>query len=157
MIDRPGGPGRADAALAPQDPSHRGFIRRKSSGWSGPATDTGHQFSTVFGDGIDPVVQMGTFEEFLTGRAYDDIAEEPQSGRTVAERDGGERLVLIMTDRLRDALASASPERLAELAVPWSQREEFWGQRDPEVLATIIHSLARLARQAVDKHERLYC
>lgn len=157
VIDRPGGPGRAYAALAPQDSSRRGLFRRRSSGWSGPATDTGVQFFTVFGDGIDPVVQMGTFEELLTGRAYDDIVEDPQSGRTVADRDGGERLVLTLTDRLRDALAAASPERLAELAVPWSQTEEFCGQGDPEVLATFLNSLAGLARQAQDKHERLYC
>ena len=80
VIDRPGGPGRAHAALAPQDSSRRGFFRRKSSGWSGPATETGTQFFTVFGEGIDPVVQMGTFEALLTGRAYDDIVDELSGG-----------------------------------------------------------------------------
>ena len=46
----------------------------------------------MFADGIDPVVQMGIFEELLTGRAYDDIVEDPRSGHAVAERDGGEQL-----------------------------------------------------------------
>jgi hypothetical protein len=157
VIDRPGGPGRAFAALTAQDSGRRGLFRRKTSGWSGPATDAPDQFFTVFGDGIDPVVQIGTFQELLTGRAYDDIVEDPRSGHAVAQRDDGERLVLTLTDTLRDALAATSAERLAELAVPWSQTEEFWGQGDPEILSTFLTGLAGLARQAQDKHERLYC
>jgi len=157
VIDRPGGPGRAAAPLTPQDSGRRGLFRRKTPSWSGPATDESEPLFTVFGDGIDPVVQMGTFEELLTGRSYDDIVEDPRSSHTVAERDGGERLVLTLTDTLRDALAAASAERLAELAVPWSQTEEFWGEGEPEVLSTFLNSLAGLARQAQEKQERLYC
>jgi hypothetical protein len=40
VIDRRGGPGRAFAALTAQDSGRRGLFRRKTSGWSGPATDT---------------------------------------------------------------------------------------------------------------------
>jgi len=157
VINRPGGPGRAAAALAPQDPGRRGLFRRRTSGWWSPTPDSGAHFFTVFGDGVDPVVQMGTLEALLTGRAYDDIVGDPRSGHAVAEQDGGERLVLTLTDPLRDALAAATSERLAELGVPWSQTEEFWGQGDPEVLATFLNSLAGLARQARDKQQRLYC
>ena len=157
VIDRPGGPGRAAAPLTPQDSGRRGLFRRKAPRWSGPATDDSQPLFTVFGDGIDPVVQMGTFEELLTGRSYDDIVEDPRHGHTVAERDGGERLVLTVTDTLRDALAAASAERLAELAVPWSQTEELGGQGEPEILSTFLTSLAGLARHAQEQHERMYC
>jgi hypothetical protein len=34
----------------------------------GPATGAGRSFDTVSGNGIDPVVQMGTLEALLTGR-----------------------------------------------------------------------------------------
>ena len=100
---------------------------------------------------------MGTFEELLTGRAYDDVVQDPRSGHAVATRDGGERLVLTLTDNLVEALAQASPNRLAELAVPWSQTEEFWGEGDPRSLAAFLTSLGALAQRAGEADQRLYC
>ena len=52
----------------------------------------------VAGKGIDPVVQMGTLEELLTGRVYDEIQRHERCGKEVAMRDGGKRLVLTVTD-----------------------------------------------------------
>ena len=133
-IDRLGGPG-AIATLPAPAPS----------------------FDTVSVKGIDPVVQMGTLEELLTARPYDEIVAQPRSGHTLAVRDGGERLVLTLTDVLTSALAEASQERLAEVAVPWSRTEEFWGGTDPESLTHILRDLAGLARRAQASSQQLYC
>lgn len=65
--------------------------------------------------------------------------------------------MLTITDSLAAALANASDERLAEVAVPWSQTEEFWGQADPEELAEFLRDFASLARGAEEAGQRLYC
>jgi hypothetical protein len=107
--------------------------------------------------GIDPVVQLGTLESLLTDVDYDTVTASPRSGHAVAIRDEGERLVLTITDELQRALASASPQQLDAVAVPWSQTEEFWGNVRPEALATFLYELAQLARGARDSSSRLYC
>ncbi|WP_334613759.1 hypothetical protein [Micromonospora sp. CPCC 205556] len=107
--------------------------------------------------GIDPVVQMGTLEELLTGVSTDVIFARPRSGLDVAVRDEGERLVLSLTDELQQALVEQAPGRLDAVAVPWSQTEEFWGHGDPEVLAEFLRELSQLAHQARDRDHRLYC
>jgi hypothetical protein len=63
----------------------------------------------------------------------------------VAVRNEGERLVLAVTDQLQTALASADDARLAQVAVPLSQTEEFWGGGDPTVVAKGVRRLAGLA------------
>lgn len=107
--------------------------------------------------GIDPVVQMGTLEELLTGRSAEDVAADERAGTDLAVRDGGERLVLTLTDGLSAALVTASDERLAEVAVPWSRTEEFWGGADPDDLAGLLRDLAGLARRADAAGHRPYC
>lgn len=107
--------------------------------------------------GVDPVVQLGTLEELLTGRSYDDITDDLRSGVTLAMRDGGETCVISVTDCLASALAATSDQHLAEVAVPWSETEEFWGQGDPEQLAVFLKALAALARRAVEANQQLYC
>ena len=52
----------------------------------------------VRGDGVEPVVLMGVLEELLTSRSYDEIAAAAEP--IVAERDGGERLIVRLTDSL---------------------------------------------------------
>lgn len=111
----------------------------------------------VSGNGIDPVVQLGKLESLLTGTEYATVAVGPRSGHAVAIRDEGERLVLTVTDELRQALAAASTERLDEVAVPWSQTEEFGGMAEPEALAAFLRQLAGLASRAGQSGERLYC
>jgi hypothetical protein len=112
--------------------------------------------AVVDGCGVEPTVQLGTLEELLTGRSYDEIAareDEP----LVAVLDDGERVVERLPDELVTALAAASDERLAEVAVPWSQTEEFWGQSSPDALTGLLCELAALARSATDGGQRLYC
>ena len=109
----------------------------------------------VHGKGIDPVVQMGTLEELLTGRDFEEILDGDAD--VVAARDGGQRLVARLSTEVTDALAATTDERLAEVAVPWSQTEEFWGEGDPDVLGSFLRDLAGLARDARGRGQRLYC
>ena len=117
----------------------------------------GKAYPTLADTGIDPVVQAGTLEELLTGRPYEEIEQDPRWGRTLASRNGGERLINTLTDTLADALAAAGPEELAAAAAPWSQTEEFWGAGDPQVLVGLLVELAQLARDARTRGDRLYC
>ncbi|MET9274214.1 hypothetical protein [Kribbella sp. NPDC003557] len=128
----------------------------------GPGAETApdasaQAFDTVSVKGIDPVVQMGTLEALLTGRSYAEIAAEHRSGTPLAIHDGGERVVLALTDSLTNALAEASPERLAEVAVPWSRTDEFWGSADPDMLTGFLRDLAGVAGRAQAGSQRLYC
>lgn len=123
VIDRAGGPG--GPAVAPA-PVKRGWFGRTSS--PPPLQDMGPAFDTVSAGGIDPVVMMGTLEELLTGRPYDEVINDPRSGHIVAIRDEGQLLVVALTDALSQALAAASPQRLADVAVPWAATEEFGGR-----------------------------
>jgi hypothetical protein len=142
-IDRVGGPGLAV-------PAQRGlFGRRKTPDL--PALDS------VLAAGIDPVVQAGTLEALLTDRPYDDLESDPQWSLILAERNGGEQLVVRVTDSLVNALAQADPDRLSSVATPWSQTEEFWGQARPEDLAAVLHRLARLAQKARAQGQAMFC
>jgi len=114
-------------------------------------------FDTVPGKGIDPVVQLGTLEEQLTGRPCDEVVADPRSGHDLAVRDGGERVVVTVTDSLRTALANANDAALERAAEPWSQTEEFWGAADPAELTVFLKDFARLATRAQDAGQRLYC
>jgi len=158
VIDRVGGPG-SQAKVTPLVEPKRGIfgrVRKPKAPTSGKDTEL-TIFDTVSGNGIDPVVQMGTLEELLTGRSFHDITFDPRSGHLVADRDGGELLVVTLTDALSTALASASDEDLEQAAVPWSETEEFWDAVDPAVLAGFLKDLAGLARRAEASGQGLYC
>src|SRR5262249_24967029 len=90
----------------------------------------GAPFDTVPTKGIDPLVQLGTLEALLTGRDYEQIVTGARAGHVLANQDGGQRLVVTLTEELQAALADADDEQLASAAVPWSQPEQFWGQAD---------------------------
>ncbi|MGH3346362.1 MAG: hypothetical protein ACRDO4_05225 [Nocardioides sp.] len=157
VVDRVGGPG-SQAVLAPQpDPPKRGLFGRRQP-TPAPELTTDPQLAildTVADTGIEPTVQLGTLEELLTGRAYDDIAVDP--GQVVASRDAGRCMVVSVSDELVTALAASSDGRLAEVVVPWSQTEEFWGDADPADLHAVLRDLAALARRAQNEGLRLYC
>ncbi|MFT4084711.1 MAG: hypothetical protein QM638_19200 [Nocardioides sp.] len=162
-IDRVGGPGsQASAAPAPPVQEKRGLFGRKRAEPAHVAPsfiddESLPVFDTVSVKGIDPLVQLGTLEELLTGRPYDDVVEDPRSGKDLASRNGGERMVLTVTDALAAALIAASDEQLGDVALPWSQTEEFWGQGDAAALAQFLRDLAGLARRAETSGYRLYC
>lgn len=146
-IDLVGGPG-APLAGSPQ-PGMANVRRTEASG--------GAWFDTVPTKGIDPVIQLGTLEALLTSRDYDQIVAGPRAGKSLAIRDGGERVVVILTDELQNALAAADDAQFASIAVLWSQTEEFWGRGDPQMLEGLLNELAELARRARSRDERPYC
>ncbi len=103
-----------------------------------PATD---------GTGIEPTVVLAVFEEMLTGRAFEQILDDPGAYEVVASADEGELLIIRLPQELTQALVAAPDERLGELAGPWSEIEEFWGQGDPAALTDFLARLKQLARQ----------
>lgn len=107
--------------------------------------------------GVDPVVQMGKLEALLTGVSYDDIRGGPRRGHAVAERGGGEKVVVILTDELQVVLSTATSDQFAAVAGPWSQIDEFFGHGDSEALTYLLLELSDLAQQARQRGERLYC
>ncbi len=146
-INLPGGPGPPPS----QQPPRRGWKPGRRTSAAVP------EFDTALTGGLDPVVQMGTLEAQLTGRDYETVITGPRSGHIVASADGGQRLVIAVTDELRDALAAASDDTLRSAAGPWSQTEEFFGSGDPDILAGSLHELAELARRASTSNHRIYC
>ncbi len=143
-----------DYFSAPSDKVAATAINR-IGGPSVPSEDTPPlpAFDTFQTKGVDPIVMLGRLEALLTGREYRDI----KHGKTVAVEDGGERLVIALTDSISAALADADDARLASVALPWSRIEEFWGQVNPEELASWLGELAALSRRARERSERLYC
>jgi len=101
---------------------------------------------------IDSSVVLGMLEALLTGREYRDVT----LSKTVRFEDDGERSVAALTDSISAALADASDEQLTAVAVPWSQIEELRGA-DLDSLTFGLGELAKLARRARSKGERLYC
>ena len=100
---------------------------------------------------------MGKLEELLTGRSFDEILADP-SGEMVASRDGGERLVLAITENLQQALGDLPDNRIDEVARQWSIPDEYYGTGgDPSVLGPALRNLRDLLRSGKSRSEKLYC
>ncbi|MEO3773682.1 hypothetical protein [Micromonospora sp. B9E7] len=157
-IDVEGGPGGVEpvspelrAAIRAGDRAAMDRLRRPRVRFSE------HGLPVLAVKGVDPMVQMGTLEDLLTGVGIDAIYARPRWAMDVAVRDQGERLVLSLTDELQQALVECTSGRLSAVAVSWSQTEEFWGQGDPDLIAGFLGELSLLARHASDRGHRLYC
>lgn len=114
-------------------------------------------FDAVETKGVDPYMNLIPLEALLTGRAELEIEADPRCAKDVVLVDDGQAGVLTLTDSLQAALADASGERLRDVAVPWSQDDEFYGDAEPEPLAEFLQDLADLARRAREGGDRLYC
>ena len=145
-IDWPGGPARPPTSKS----GLLDVLRRR------PASTTRDGFQSVEG-GFDPVVQAGTLMAILTERDYDEVSADPGWGRLVAERGGGESLVVALPPAVGDLLADSSATRLEQAAVAWAETEEFWGQGDPGALGGMLGELSKLARTARSTSSQLYC
>lgn len=156
-IDRLGGPGAHSAPNKQALPQRRGWFRRVPAPPDTPAGLTPAAFDTVQDTGIDPVVQLGTLEELLTGRPYDEVVADPRSGHQIALRDNGERAVCAVTHTLTQALANLPRARARDIAVAWAQTEEFWGAADPDDLQSVLLDLSALAARARANSQSLYC
>ncbi len=112
--------------------------------------------------GYDPIVTLGTLEELLTGRPYEQVAEDPRWGAAPSPEPAGESSgVICVTDTLRDALAAASDDFLVEVAGPWSRTEELqqpgWEEVTAEEHLAFLHRLRDLAAAAGREGHRLHC
>ena len=136
----PGGPG------SPAGP-RRGLFRRPAEA---PAPLPNAELP-----GLDPVVMLATAEALLLGRAADELAAANADAQVNDPADGV--LVFRVSPALTAGLAAATPERLAEVAVPWSATEEFGGEGDPEALTEALARLADLAQLARSRGGQLYC
>lgn len=107
-------------------------------------------------EGIDPYVELGKGQSLLTGMPYDDVVKLPRFVHPLSDPEG-EALLVTLTDELRDALATATPERFREIAEPWSRIEEFPPGVHPEDLVAFLTELAALAVPARAEGHHLYC
>jgi hypothetical protein len=152
-IDLAGGPGGAEPASPELRAAMRTGDREAMFRLLRPRVRTSeHGLRVLTAKGVDPVIQLGAVETLLTGRPAG-----PRDGDPVAIRDGGERLVLTVTQELCDALATHEPDRFDAVAGDWSRTEDFSGQADPEPLANFLRELAHLAQGARAEDQRLYC
>jgi hypothetical protein len=106
--------------------------------------------------GIDPL-QLSEVEELLTDVSYDVICQRPRCQHVVAERDGGEKLVLTINDEMRDALTEATPERLATVSLSWAEMSGLRDQEDVDALEHLLGEFAALAREACAREAHVYC
>jgi len=145
---RPGGP-----LGWPEVVGHRrvGFLRKEPV-----VTELGPAYDGFAVGGYDPVVTMGTLESLLTGRDHDSVAADPRQGGTVSPDPPEGRLVVTLTDALRDALAAADDARLDGVARAWGETEELTDVPTASHL-DFLRRLRALARTASESGERLYC
>jgi hypothetical protein len=112
---------------------------------------------TVSLPGIEPTIWMGKLEEILTGRSFDDILEDA-TGKVIASRDGGERVVVLLTASLQNALAGLDDETVDAVAAQWAAPDEFYGTgTDTELAASTLRDLVQLVRVGRERGEALYC
>lgn len=97
----------------------------------------------VFAKRIDPFDHIPRLEERLTGRSFDLIVAEFSSVPPIALDEGGEGFVAAMSESMVSALASADQEQLNNVAVLWSQTEEFEERADPHELAGLLGDCRR--------------
>lgn len=119
------------------------------------APDSG--YDAVALKGIDPIVQLGTLEALLTATPYDDVIDDPRSGTMLAASEEYDQLVVTLSGSLVSALAAADDDGLAQVAVPWSQADEFGGGVSPDDLTPVLRDLAALARRAESSGSLVYC
>jgi len=119
-------------------------------------TDGQQRYEVIALGGIEPVVLMGQLEGLLTGRSVREVLGDPGHS-PVAERGGGERLVIPIGERLEGALVSLDETRVPEIAASWAKAEEFWGRVGPTDLVTPLTQLVALAQRARAESQHVYC
>ena len=114
-------------------------------------------FELLDAKGIDPYIELATLEALLREVPYEQVENDPRHSMLLSDPEDDSRWVVTLTDTLRDALAEATTERLAQVAVPWSRTEEFRGRGDADLLADFLGRFANLARHARERRHHLYC
>jgi hypothetical protein len=115
------------------------------------------RFPTTDGSGIEPTVNLGQFEELLTGKTFDQQLDDPESYKMIASANDHHNLVIRLEPGFVAALAHADSETLGRLSEPWSHIEEFAGMAPPSGLEDFLSRLRELCIQASDTSGGLYC
>lgn len=126
--------------------------------------ELGPAFDGFAARGYDPQVTMGTLEEFVTGRPYEDVEADPRWGAGVSEfSDEVAGDVVTLTESLRDAMASADDATLERVVGQWALTEELAppdgrspAREDVEAHLAFLKQLRDLAVRAVRVGEQLY-
>ncbi|MEU4180853.1 hypothetical protein [Streptomyces sp. NPDC026589] len=105
--------------------------------------------------GADPYLLLGTVEAHLTGVSEEQVEADPRFCELLNDAEHEGPWLVSLTDSLRDALATATPERLLETATAWTHTEDGDGE-DPALLADFLERLSELARDARPRRS-LYC
>jgi len=157
-IDLPGGPG---GPLPPLPVPFRDLVAqhgiegaRRFMKSTVRISDAG--IPAVFTKGFDPTTDLGAVHAVLTG-ASRDVVRDQLGGAVIAERDGGEQLILSISAKVRDSLAASTPGDLQSAAGEWAEVEAPYRQIDVEGASGLLEQLAELARVARDRGDGLYC
>lgn len=157
-IDLPGGPG---GPLSPLPMPFRDLVAKY--GLEGArrflkstvrVSDAG--IPALFTKGFDPTTDLIAVHALLTGGHPDVVLDQPGDA-VIAERDGGERLILSISAEVRDSLAASTPGDLQSAAAEWVEVKAAKRQVDVEGISGLFEQLAELARMAGDRGDRLYC
>ncbi|MFD7746275.1 hypothetical protein ACFV2V_11985 [Streptomyces sp. NPDC059698] len=114
-------------------------------------------FATVWVKTIDPVVLLGSAVALLMRTPVEAVVGHPRFAHLVTSPEAESTWIVTLPDEVRDALADAPRELLAEISVPWSRAEEFYGAADARHLADFLDELAALAEAARSHGQGLYC
>ncbi|MFC9817331.1 hypothetical protein ACFVJM_35350 [Streptomyces virginiae] len=136
------------AALDDQD---AGRVILYAEGQAGGSGD-----DQVLVSGIDPVVDLPWVEFALTGRSSRFIKSDPGHARMVSSAGDGESVISI-TDSLREALASADPDFLDDIAKNWRVSDSSAPSFDASSLSDFLRKLAVLAERAIADGAHMYC
>ncbi|MFL6097902.1 MAG: hypothetical protein ACJ71Y_20820 [Blastococcus sp.] len=123
--------------------------------WLGGPSASPDALPTIDLKGLDPIVPMASLESMIAGGDLGELVAA-NAGAMVNEAQG-EVWVYRLSQTLTAALAGASPDRLREVAEPWSRTEELAGWWDTRELAEVLGELADLAKRARSDGGRLYC
>jgi hypothetical protein len=115
------------------------------------------RYRSIDGEGIEPEVNLGQFQEMLTGKTFDQQLDDPESYKFVASANDGQKLVLRLEPAFVAALAAADVDALTRLALPWSRIEEFRGLVPVDVLSEFLTRLREFASEAIAASAGVYC
>jgi hypothetical protein len=110
----------------------------------------------LFTKGFDPTTDLNAVHALLAGAGPDIVLDQLRDA-VIAERDGGERLVLSICAEVRDSLAASTPGDRQSAAVRWVEAEAPYRQVDVEGLSGLLEQLSELACRARDRGDGLYC
>ena len=161
-IDRVSGPAAPNAPAPHPVAKRRSLFGRTKSVAPASAPKVANNvpaYDTVELKGVDPIVMISTLEFVLTGVAYQEIIAGPRAGRVLDSRDGGERLVIALSDGIQEALASADRETIDRVAPVWLRTDEFamspgWSVAE---VSNVVRDLSSLARRSKERGDKLYC